>query len=237
MKHQIISIRPMEKFSEDFINIEPASNFIPEWYRTSKDRMDGYNTTLLPKDTSLTTSTYKKCTPFFDAMTIGYMAYLTSDVEVTRKEDGSIFVMWRGGRTIITAHSADQWNGFPCPTGYYPFVYKWHNQHSLDIPDGYSLLFTDPINRTDLPFKTISGVVDCDKYNIQVHFPFFIEKSFVGIIPAGTPITQIIPIKREPWKRMVLDYEEEYAPRLMEKYLSKIKRSYKTSYWQRKEYK
>ena len=29
--------------------------------------------------------------------------------------------------------------------------------------------------------------------------PFFIKSGFEGVIPAGTPIAQLIPIKREKW--------------------------------------
>jgi hypothetical protein len=60
---------------------------------------------------------------------------------------------------------------------------------------------THPLNRTDLPFYTLSGIVDSDNYMGEGKVPFFIKKDFTGIIPAGTPIVQIIPIKTdEVWK-------------------------------------
>jgi hypothetical protein len=97
-------------------------------------------------------------------------------------------------------------------------------------------LFSNPINRFDLPFQTITGIVDCDKYPGQVHFPFFLKEGFTGIIPAGTPVTQIIPIKRERWQREQLKSDKDFSPIFFEKFFSTIKRSYKKNYWSRKEY-
>jgi hypothetical protein len=40
-------------------------------------------------------------------------------------------------------------------------------------------------------------MVDCDGYFEYVNFPFFFHApNFNGIIPAGTPLVQVIPIKR-----------------------------------------
>ena len=37
---------------------------------------------------------------------------------------------------------------------------------------GWSILFTHPLNRDDLPFRTLSGIVDCDRFGAGlVHFP------------------------------------------------------------------
>jgi hypothetical protein len=230
-------IIPSEKYSEYFFNVEPASSFIPEWYRKSNGVVDNITTTLYPQKPLATNSTYKKCTPFLDAMTSGYIVYLTADLEIGKSETGEILVLWRTERQIVTDHSPEQWDGLPVPHGYYPLVLKWHNQFAFNIPEEYSLLFTNPVNRFDLPFQTVTGIVDCDKYTGQVHFPFFLKEGFIGIIPKGTPITQIIPIKRESWKREHLEYDEKFSKLHYERFLSTIKRSYKNNYWTKKEYK
>jgi hypothetical protein len=192
---------------------------------------------LLPESPKTTTSTYKKCTPIFDAMTTGYIAYLTADIEVMKKPDGLPYILWRTNRTIVSEHSIQQWEGLPSPEGYYKFVYKWHNQHRISVPPGYSLMFTSPINRFDLPFLNVTGVVDCDDYTNAVHFPFFINESFTGVIEKGTPICQIFPIKREPWERKVIPYSLKQSMENSEKFFSTIKRSYKNNSWKKKEYK
>jgi hypothetical protein len=57
-----------------------------------------------------------------------------------------------------------------------------------------------PVNRYDLPFITLTGVVDSDIAMSPGNLPFFIKKDFEGIIPKGTPIVQIFPFKRDDWK-------------------------------------
>ena len=68
-------------------------------------------------------------------------------------------------------------------------------------PNKYSLLITHPLNRTDLPFLVSSGFVDSDKTQLSFgKLPFFLKEDFEGIIKAGTPYAQLIPIRRETFK-------------------------------------
>jgi hypothetical protein len=54
-----------------------------------------------------------------------------------------------------------------------------------------------PLNRPDPRFQCLAGVVDCDGYFEYVNFPFtFNQPNFHGILPAGTPLVQVIPFKR-----------------------------------------
>lgn len=233
----IFGITPLEEYSEHFTNIEPASKFIPEWYRKSNPKVNGYDSFLSPENPQATTSTYKKCSPFYDAMTLGYMVHLTADIEVLENTIGGIQIIWRTRRDIITTHSNNQWEGLPCPDGYYPFVFKFNNQFKFSTPKNTSLLFMQPSNRFDLPFTTINGVVDADKYNLAIHFPFFIKEDFRGIIEAGTPIVQVIPFERKNWERKIYKYSPSEVMRDLEIFKSKIKRSYKNLYWTKKNYK
>ena len=77
--------------------------------------------------------------------------------------------------------------------------WKWTVPWSIETPKGFSLLFTHPLNRMELPFVTMSGIVDTDEYECPVNLPFLIREGFMGVIPKGTPIAQVIPIKREKW--------------------------------------
>jgi hypothetical protein len=61
-------------------------------------------------------------------------------------------------------------------------------------------MISHPANRFDLPFTTLSGIVDSDTALHEGNLPFFIKEGFEGLIPKGTPIFQIIPFKRENWK-------------------------------------
>ena len=74
----------------------------------------------------------------------------------------------------------------------------------IETPPEYSTLFLPPINRLEIPIIPLVGLVDTDTYFNNVNIPFIHtamqpdeEKH---IIPAGTPICQVIPFKREEWK-------------------------------------
>ena len=71
----------------------------------------------------------------------------------------------------------------------------------IEAPPNYSLLITHPVNRTDLPFTTLTGLVDSDLYHdSRINFPaHWHDLSFTGVLPKGTPVAQCIPVRRERW--------------------------------------
>src|SRR5260370_372658 len=71
----------------------------------------------------------------------------------------------------------------------------------LEATPGYSILFTHPVNRADLPFTTFTGLVDCDTFHDSpVNFPArWHDTGFNGVLPKGTPVAQCLPVKRESW--------------------------------------
>ena len=75
---------------------------------------------------------------------------------------------------------------------------KFINPWRIKVPAGYSVLLTQPFNRPDLPFTCFSGLVDCDRFETTINLPF-LWTGPVGqhLLPAGTPIAQIIPIRRD----------------------------------------
>jgi hypothetical protein len=46
----------------------------------------------------------------------------------------------------------------------------------------------------------MSAIVDSDKFYGSGNIPFFLKADFEGTIEKGTPIAQLIPIKRKSWK-------------------------------------
>src|SRR4029077_2309009 len=63
------------------------------------------------------------------------------------------------------------------------------------------LLVTHPINRADLPFVSLTGLIDADLYRDNyINFPArWRDPDFRGVLPKGTPVAQCVPIKREAW--------------------------------------
>ena len=81
------------------------------------------------------------------------------------------------------------------------FIVKFNNFWTIETPPGYSLLVTHPVNRYDLPFTTLTGLVDTDLYKDDfINFPaHWRDSGFQGTLPRGTPVAQCLPVKRELW--------------------------------------
>jgi hypothetical protein len=220
-----------------FEHPSPAVKFVPKWYKDLKPfwGKNKKNPSVIT-GTHLVNSTVKKCTPFFDAMTAGYIFSLSSDIEIERNENGSPLIKWRGGETLITDHGIEQYEGISIPDGYDLAVFKWQNEWSIQTPKGYSLFCTQPVNRFDLPFMVISGFVDTDKHFLPIQFPFFIKKDFEGIIERGTPLAQLIPVKRDNWKSEVLKHDSEFFMKFNQKFQGRIKYAYRSLFWEKKNY-
>ena len=82
-------------------------------------------------------------------------------------------------------------------------------------------------------------MVDTDTFTAPVHFPMVLtDIKFEGLIPAGTPIAQIVPFQRESWtmeigKQENLIEQETLSAKLRTRFFD----SYKTQCRQLKEYK
>ena len=167
----------------------PARKSIPEWFKALPP-------VLRP---GLEQSTLKRCPPFIDALVTGWIIPLAADVEIRSNPDASaIEYEWRFHRAMIENHSAAQVTTDACPAPHHNYPpMKWMNWWAVKCPPGYSLLFVPPLNRPDPRFECFSGIVDGDGYFEFINFPFIWQQpSFHGIVPAGTPLVQVIPIKR-----------------------------------------
>ena len=176
----------------------PSVQGLPDWFKT------------LPAKAFLPTmgkdgETVKKCPPFIDAMTYGFLMPLPMDVCVRDGEFTWDFEFPKGyfseySHSPIAFHDPNQIAGTP----FFDddrFIIKFNNFWTIEAPPGYSLFFTHPINRADLPFTTLTGLVDCDTfYDSPVNFPArWHDTSFNGVLPKGTPVAQCLPVKRESW--------------------------------------
>ena len=211
----------------------PAKNFIPEWYRSTKNiKRDSASTALLRN--------IKDCMPFADALLSGYMWTTPSDLYVERIPDSKYpQLAFSENIDFISDRESDTAGLMKVPDGCYETHFVWRHPMHISVPKGYSLLITHPLNRHDLPFISLSGIVDCDSNPLRPgNYPFFIKKNFDGLIPKGTPALQIIPIKRENW---VSERDEEMiSPKSWFKNIYEIQSVtggwYKKNHWNRKSY-
>ena len=176
----------------------PAIQKLPDWISNIPSYVGGHKGV---DEYSDPTSTIKKCMPVFDSITAGYHIPLHSDVWVENKGAEDINIKWSWDTiTVVDLQKQEQIQTYPIPDGYYPTVFKWINPWIVKTPPGWSCLFTHPLHSDDLPYKCLPAIVDTDKHPTFVHFPFFLKKSFEGLIQKGTPLIQVIPFKRSDFK-------------------------------------
>lgn len=212
----------------------PAKKGLPEWYKEQSSYINGKKE-VYTDGKSFTSSTIKKCMPVFDAITAGYIIPLPTDINISH-QDGRPYYSWPNF-TYISHHSPAQAsshprnNGMPIPK----FISSW----VIQTPPGYSCLFIPPLHRDDAVFRVFEGVVDTDTYHGATEFPFTLtDVSWEGVIPAGTPMVQVIPFKRETWSMEISEKEKDM--RLQATFLNSLRsnyfEAYKNKYWNKKDF-
>lgn len=209
----------------------PAINVIPQWYKD----MPLYTNNDTKQRLKPSTTSAKACVPVLDSITAGYMMTTPHDIQVVMSDNGFQQILSPSEiPSIIAYRGADLADMIPAAVGFTPGRYIWHTPFAAELPKGYSMLYTHPLNQDNLPFRTSSGLMDSDVYPHSGSLPFGLQLDFEGIIPKGTPFVQLIPIKRESWKSVnskeLEDDSRTAIPRT-------VGRGYYRDYWwQKKEY-
>ena len=193
----------------------PAVQGMPDWFKSLPLRT--FNPSMGEES-----FTVKKCPPFIDAMTSGFLIPLATDLEVRDGEFSWNFELPKGlegeySHSPIDFHDASQAAGTPF-SNEDRFIIKFNNFWTIEAPPGFSLLFTHPVNRSDLPFTTLTGLVDADTFHLSpVHFPArWNDADFNGVLPKGTPVAQCLPVKREVWSAVFEELSTDGIRRMME---------------------
>jgi hypothetical protein len=193
----------------------PARDGLPEWLRAMPAEAP-------VAELGTAVRTLKHCPPFLDAMRTGFLMPLAADV---RAEGGAFSWDWdlpqtalgRTTRSPLSFHHAEQALGSPLHDPERVFV-KFNNFWTIALEPGWSLLVTHPINRADLPFQTLTGLVDADRYGDgMIHFPArWVDAGFEGVLARGTPVAQCIPVRREALEMAFAPLEGAAAMRFAE---------------------
>lgn len=168
----------------------PAKLYMPDWFR----RLPAVDPAVL----SATNNglTIKRCMPFLDAMTLGFILPLAATVRLDIRNQGrDVDAGWEFDKVMVSNHGSHQIAGHPHADR--PPM-KFHNYWTVRTPPGWSCLFVQPLNRAPLPIEIIAGVVDTDNYAALVNFPFFATGADgVHTLEKGTPLVQVIPFRRD----------------------------------------
>ena len=189
----------------------PASELLPDWWKNGESFISKQDGSLNVDGKDDRAAGMKSCIPFLDGLTSGYLLLTWADIEIlenhnerikyryVEKDENGIWkesdINWDlvGERTGAIGHT------MPRPAGYAINHMTWQSKWGIKVPRGWSVLYTHPLSRFELPFFTASAIMDSDRFASHGSAPFFIKKDWTGIIPKGTPFAQIIPIKRSSW--------------------------------------
>ena len=174
-----------------------ARSALPEWIRA------------MPRSSFSSTHgqdvrTVKQCPPFVDAMSHGFVIPLPCDVTVRA---GRLSWDWDLPPLSVEAHPRSPISfHVPAQVAGTPFhrvdtaIVKFNSFWTIELEPGYSLFATHPINRGDLPFRLMTGLIDSDLFtDVGILFPaVWIDPGFDGVLARGTPVAQCFPVGRDP---------------------------------------
>ena len=191
----------------------PALHSLPDWLR---DMPQAAFSDLHEREVR----TVKHCPPFVDAMRHGFVMRLPCDVTV---KEGRFSWDWdlpplagvSQPRSPLSFHVPAQVAGTPMAASQRTLI-KFNSFWTIELEAGYSLFATHPINRDDLPFRTLTGLVDSDRFNaVGILFPAaWTNPDFEGVLRAGTPVAQCFPVSREA---LSLSFED-FTPQQVDAY-------------------
>ena len=221
--------------NNNFYEPTPAINDLPKWYKSNKSYHGDRAVVEVEKGNS-TTATIKKCKPVWDSLTAGYYLYTQVDVLVKQTGEGQYY-SWPS-QNAIGFHSTVQVENHPKVEKEITPIPKFQYPYIIETPKGWSCLFTPPMHNENPYFEILPAIVDTDTYKSCISFVFTLKDSnFEGLIPAGTLMAQVIPIKRENWKMKkgnIENIKEHF--RIVEKLGTKFYNRYKTFFWTQKHY-
>src|SRR5579862_4541539 len=174
----------------------PARGGLPDWLRQMPAKA---HSEIHARDIR----TVKQCPPFVDAMAYGVLIPLPCDVTVN---SGSFSWDWdipqpgTSGhpRAPLSFHPIAQFAGAPFARADQAAI-KFNSFWTIEVASGWSLFATHPVNRDDLPFRLITGLVDADLFHDGgINFPaVWLQPDFSGVLPKGTPVAQVFAVPRE----------------------------------------
>lgn len=145
-----------------------------------------------------------------------FVGGILNDIKIHRTELGRPFAKYQfpasyGEEHIanVSPHADWQINHALDGNLFVTNILKLHSPHIIRTPKNYSMLIQKPANSFDTDLHIWSGVVDTDNYPLNINLPFYWTGTEFGdfIVKRGTPIAQLIPIKRNDWS---ISYEGTY---------------------------
>lgn len=218
----------------------PSKKIVPDWYKKMSSYIDPNRThsTVFMGDGENANLTLKKCMPVQDVLTGGYYILASNDL-VIEKKGSDVDSQWTSaGSTTISSHSTVQFPNTHLADKAIDnnVVLKFMVPWKIYTERGSSCYFTHP-EYLNLPFTTLSGIVDTDKMH-SVNFPFFIQlkDNEAVLIKKGTPLVHVFPFVRRDWVSSVSEYSPEEAKKHEKNFFSVFDSWYKNFAHSKKRY-
>lgn len=218
-----------------FMCEEGLLGVLPEPIQAIKKAPHYYRSIKPQTDVSPSSGTVKRCVPFLDALSAGYIIPLWCDVFVSA-HNGEMKVEFPNSLPMaksLETHGYQQAPGHPLSeTPYGKTFMKFINPWVVETDPGYSCLFTSPLNHMETRLKILDGVVDTDTYYNNINFPFLWtggDGDFV--IDKGTPLVQVIPFKREEFSLSVSAVDAAKRGKVQATIGTHLKNGYRKNYW------
>jgi hypothetical protein len=197
----------------------PASRAVPDWIKHLPIDREGE-------------PTIKRCAPFLQAVTAGYIIPVPFDIQFACSPEGEVSFQWTP--MMPQRHLPSQQIGTPFAAAK---IIKFINPWMVKTPPGYSTLFIRPFNRFDCPFIPLTGIVETDTYIGAVQLPSISQMppNSSYTLPRGAPLVQIVPILRESWTSTAQVLDDAQLQKSTEAY-AENQHLYKHVNWRKMEY-
>lgn len=203
----------------------PAVKKAPDFYKAIRPQ----------SGSSPDTGTVKRCIPFLDALSAGFVIPLWADLYVVACEGELQFTFPRNipMPRSMESHAYEQAPGHPlADKPYGKHFMKFMNPWVVETAPGYSCLFTAPLNHLEPRLKILDGVVDTDTYHANVNFPFLWTGGHGEfLIPKGTPLVQVIPYKRETFTLEIGVTDNDRRANVNSRLGTHLKDGYRKEFW------
>src|ERR1700739_569027 len=186
----------------------PARTALPDWLRAmpANAHSDIHRREI---------RTVKQCPPFVDAMAYGVMIPLPCDIRVER---GAFSWDWEIPEPVTSGHPRAPLSFHPpaqfadAPFANEQAALKFNSFWTIELDAGWSLFAIHPVNRDDLPFRLISGLVDADRFpDGGINFPAaWTRPDFSGVLAKGTPVAQCFAVPRETPELVFESFDEAH---------------------------
>jgi hypothetical protein len=166
----------------------PASEQLPEWLKEMPTDWDKGGT-------------IKRCPPFLAAMTAGYIIPAPSDSTLYMSEKGELTASGKDFN-YLGLHFPEQTAGTPLGKAR---IVKFINPWVIVTPGEYVCFITAPLNRFQIPFTALSGIVETGEFYREINLPMAcaLQPGQRYRLLRGMPMIQVIPMRREEFASKV----------------------------------